>query len=281
MAYTNDNSESVAKAASLDNSTVTENDIRTWNPYLNSNCDNLLAGDVVCISRPGSYASSWMSNATANGDGRQHGGKDASNGGKYNDLTAKMNNNLSTAHAQRKSSSYLPCTNSNQTQGNVPCASMTQEEEISPNHLYNVNVPGRSPSSISTSSPSATIGASGGQAAPSPTQLGISPSCNKYSQAPQGDTCATLSIAIDNRISKELLYAWNNILGTKGQSCDANYWAKYWYCVGVNPALVGRVSSGPTSNPAYSTMSAPKRFTLPSSSPSSESERSRKKRMIV
>ena len=176
--------------------------------------------------------------------------------------------------------SSLPCTNSNRTQGNVTCASITQEEEISPNHLYNLNVPERSPSSIATSSPSATSGALGGQAAPSPTQLGISPSCNKYSQAPQGDTCATLSIANDNRISKELFYRWNDVLGPMGQSCDANYWAKYWYCVGVNPAPLGGVSSTSTSTPDSSTISVPTHYTLPPN-PRSESERSRKKRMIV
>ena len=158
---------------------------------------------------------------------------------------------------------------------------MTQEEDISLNHLYNVNVPERSPSIISTSSPSATIGALGGQAAPSPNELGMSPSCNKYSQAPQGDTCATLSIANDNRISKELFYAWNDMLGPKGQICDANYWAKYWYCVGVNPAPNSKVSSGSTSNFGYSTMSVSIRQTQPSTSPPSESERSRKKRMMV
>lgn len=144
---------------------------------------------------------------------------------------------------------------------------------------YNVTVPGRSPFIISTNLSFATIGALGGQAGPSPTQLGISPSCNKYSLAPQGDTCATLSIANDNRISKELFYAWNEVLGTNGQSCIANYWAKYWYCVGVNPAPLGRVSSISTGTPASSTISVRTRYALPRN-PRSESERSRKKRMI-
>lgn len=177
--------------------------------------------------------------------------------------------------------SGLPSTCSNRTQGNGTCASMTQEEEISPNHLYNINVPGRSPSSISTSSPSATVNALSEQAAPSPIQLGSSPSCNKYSQAPQGDPCATLTIAKDNGISKELFYAWNDVLGPKGQNCNANYWAKYWYCVGVNPALSSRESSGATSNFGYSTMSVSTRQTQPSTSPPSKSEPSLKKKMIV
>ena len=123
---------------------------------------------------------------------------------------------------------------------------------------YNVTVPGRSPFSISTSSPSATIGA------PSPTQIGISPSCNKYSLAPQGDTCtAALSIANDNRISKELFYEWNDVLGNNGQSCVANYWAGYWYCVGVNPAPSGGISSTSTGTPDPSTISVRTRYVLP------------------
>ena len=132
---------------------------------------------------------------------------------------------------------------------------------------YNVTVPVRSPFNNSTGSPSATIGA------PSPTQLGISPSCNKYSLAPQGDTCTALSIANDNRISKELFYDWNDVLGNNGQSCVANYWAGYWYCVGVNPAPLG-------GTPDPSTISVRTRYTLPPN-PRSESQRSRKRRMTL
>ena len=132
---------------------------------------------------------------------------------------------------------------------------------------YNVILPGTSVSSILPSSPSATIGAL------SPTQLGISPSCNKYSLAPRGDTCTALSIANDNRISKELLYAWNDVLGNNGQNCVANYWAGYWYCVGVNPAPLDG-----TLDP--STISVRTRYILPPN-PRSESQRSRRRRMTV
>ncbi len=275
----------------------------------------------------------------------------------YDNSTAKMNNASSTAHTQRKTGISLPCTNSTQTQPNAICTSITQEEEKGPDHLYNLNVPGKSPSRNSTSSPAATISRLAGQAAPSPTQPGISPSCNKYSQAhegiqcghfanasgitadnlyswntvlgptgegckthflanyyycvgatsnttlaavkivtngsvsaapeptqngissfctqysqaPQGDTCATLNIAKDSGISRQQFYTWNDMLGPKGQTCDANYWAKYWYCVGIKPALVGRVSSSSTSNPNPSTMSVSNRRTLSSTSPPSES----------
>ena len=98
-------------------------------------------------------------------------------------------------------------------------------------------------------------------AAPEPTQNGISPLCTQYSQAPQGDTCATLNIAKGSGISRQQFYTWNDILGPKGQICDANYWAKYWYCVGINPDLVGRVSSSSTGNPNPSTMSVSTRYT--------------------
>lgn len=243
----------------------------------------------------------------------------------------------------------LPCTNSIQTQSNATCKAITREEEISPDHLYNLNVPAKGPYPNSTSSSSANISTSAGQAAPSPTQPGISPSCNKYnqahegipcvqfanasgitadnlyswntvlgptgegcethfltnyyycvgttsnttltavkvvtngsvsaapeptqkgispsctqySQAPQGDTCATLNIAKDNGISKLQFYTWNEMLGLKGQTCDANYWAKYWYCVGINSAVIGKVSSSSTSNPNPSTMSISTRRSLP------------------
>ena len=268
-----------------------------------------------------------------------------------------MNNISFTAHTKIKTGISQPCTNSNQTQSNATYTSIAQEEEISPDHLYNLNVPGKGLSRNPTSSSSATFSTLAGQAAPSPTQPGISPSCNKYSQAhegiqcghfanasgitsenlyswnavlgptgegcethfltnyyycvgttsnttlaavkiltngsvsaapeptqngispfctqysqaPQGDTCATLNIAKDSGISKQQFYTWNGMLRPKRQTCDANYWAKYWYCVGINPAFVGRVSSSPTSNPNPSTMSVSVRHTLPSTSPPSES----------
>ena len=265
-------------------------------------------------------------------------------------LTAKMNKTSSTANTQEKASIFLPSTNSNQTQSNTTCTLITEEEEISPNHLYNLNIPSKAHIQNSTSSPSATMGTLAGQAAPSPTQPGISPSCNKYSQAhegiqcaqfanmsgitadnlynwntvlgptgdrcethfltsyyycvgitsnitlaavkivtngsvsaaptptqngispscteysqaPPGDTCATLNIAMDSGISKQQFYTWNDVLGPKGQTCNAGYWAKYWYCVGINPALGGRVSSSSTSNPNPSTMLIPTRRALSS-----------------
>ena len=178
----------------------------------------------------------------------------------YENLTTEMNNTSSTVPTPGETGISLPCTNSSQTPPNAICRSITQEEGISP-HLYNLNVPEKVPYLNSTSSSSAIVSTSAGQAAPSPTQPGISPSCTQYSQAPQGDTCATLNIAKDSGISRQQFFTWNEMLGPKGQTCDANYWAKYWYCVAINPDLVGRVSSNSTRNPNPSTMSVSTRYT--------------------
>ena len=127
-----------------------------------------------------------------------------------------MYNTSATAHTQRKTGISLPCTNSNQTQPNASCTSITQEEEISPNHLYNLNVPGKGPSGDSLS---ATIGTLAGQVAPSPTQPGISPSCNKYSQAHEAVQFAQFANA--SGITADNLYSWNTVLGPTGDSCSS------------------------------------------------------------
>ena len=132
-------------------------------------------------------------------------------------ITARncMNNTSATAHTQRKTGISQPCTNSNQTQPNTSCPSITQEEEISPNHLHNLNVPEKASSRNSTSSPFATIGTLAGQAAPSPTQPGISPSCHKYSQAHERIQCGHFANA--SGITADNLYSWNTVLGPTGK----------------------------------------------------------------
>ena len=148
----------------------------------------------------------------------------------YDNSTAEMSNTSSTARTPRKTGISLPFTNSSQTQPNTICKSITQEEEISP-HLYNLNVPGKGSCLNSTNSSSATITTLARQAAPSPTQPGISPSCNKYSQAHQGIQCGQFANA--SGITADNLYSWNTVLGPTGKGCETHFLTNYYYCVGT------------------------------------------------
>ena len=148
-------------------------------------------------------------------------GKSIANQNSCDSSTTEMNKTSPTAHTQRKTGISIPCTNSSRTQANAACTSILREEGISPDHLYNLNVPGKGLFRNSTSSSSATISTLVGQAAPSPTQSGISPSCNRYSQAHEGIQCGHFANA--SGITADSLYSWNTVLGPTGEGCEKQF----------------------------------------------------------
>lgn len=91
-------------------------------------------------------------------------------------------------------------------------------------YYYCVHAP---TAATSTSAPTHTA-----SPAPSPTQSGIVANCNKYYLAKSGDGC--YSFAQENAITTNQLYAWNTQLGASGQNCGTQFWAGYYYCVGVS-----------------------------------------------
>jgi LysM repeat protein len=94
-------------------------------------------------------------------------------------------------------------------------------------YYYCIGVSGSSPTltttpPISTSTP----------IAPSPTQSGIVSNCDLYAQAASGDYCS--KFAADNSITTTELYAWNAVLGPNGANCNTEFFAGYYYCVGIS-----------------------------------------------
>ncbi|CUS15663.1 unnamed protein product, partial [Tuber aestivum] len=63
--------------------------------------------------------------------------------------------------------------------------------------------------------------------APTPTQAGISPNCNKWYFVVSGDTCAAIATA--NGIKLADFYSWNPSVG----STCGSLWLGYYVCVGV------------------------------------------------
>ncbi|KAI2624041.1 hypothetical protein GGS21DRAFT_541259 [Xylaria nigripes] len=87
-------------------------------------------------------------------------------------------------------------------------------------------------SSTPTSGPTTTKPPTSTPTLPSPIQDGNAvKNCNAYAQAEDGDSCA--AFAERNDVRDVDLYAWNTVLGDSGQSCDTQFWAGYWYCIGV------------------------------------------------
>lgn len=64
-----------------------------------------------------------------------------------------------------------------------------------------------------------------------PTQEGIISSCNSYAQAPSGSFCS--EFATNEGITTAELYDWNPVLGTDGSECNTEFFADFWYCIGI------------------------------------------------
>jgi hypothetical protein len=71
-----------------------------------------------------------------------------------------------------------------------------------------------------------------GIATPSPIQTGIISTCNNYAAAPSGSYCSLF--ASDEGITLDELYAWNTVLGSNGANCGTEFFADYYYCIGVS-----------------------------------------------
>ena len=81
-------------------------------------------------------------------------------------------------------------------------------------------------------------------AAPAPTQAGIAANCNTYAKATSGDYCQ--NFAQNNSITADDLYTWNTVLGLGGSNCSTQFFANYFYCVGVSGGSTTTSMPSPT-----------------------------------
>jgi len=243
--------DSLATAASTTNLNVTTLQLLSWNPNINGLCDALIAGDYVCASAPGgSYIPPTPPATSANDGGQARGGGD---GGEL-PLT-------STTTPTPMQPGVLSLGNGCKMFAQAPkgdyCYNFAQEFSISTAQLYSWNsvlgvggancsnnfwagnwycisgppIPSSSSSKISSSATSLKP-ASTAPVAPSPTQSGISPKCNKWAEAGDGDYCYIF--AQNNGITTAQLYQWNTVLGSGGANCSTLFWKGEYYCVGVS-----------------------------------------------
>ena len=100
------------------------------------------------------------------------------------------------------------------------------ETQIWPHYFYCVGT-----SSAAAPPATATTATSITPAKPTATQSGLTPTCNKFVQAQDGDGCWKL--ANDAGVDSSLFYKWNLVLGEDGKNCGTQIWPGYYYCVGV------------------------------------------------
>lgn len=90
---------------------------------------------------------------------------------------------------------------------------------------------GGTPTASPTKTPPTTTTPTGSPK-PTQTQAGISKDCNKFEEAKSGDSC--WAIADRAGVDVSSFYAWNTVLGAKGENCGTQIWPGYFYCVGVS-----------------------------------------------
>lgn len=237
--------ESLAEAASNANLTVSTVQFLTWNPSINGICDNLQASDYYCTSAPGGSYIPPPSSVSANGTDYTRGGNAGSDAGAG--TGASPSGVGSNAPSPTQTGITTGCTKYDQPEDGDGCEKFAADHAITPAQLYAWNgvlglkgencgtqfflgyyycIEGPAPTSTSiSSSPTSSP-------VPSPTQSGISPKCNEYAQAEDGDYCYLF--AQEHGISTDDLYAWNTVLGTDGANCGTLFWAGYYYCIGVS-----------------------------------------------
>ena len=238
-----------------------------WNPNVMGLCDNPTPGQYVCVGfvnlslrnspaklklnlrrPPGSFYSLPLGTAADTGY-RQRGGP----GGLVTPTTT-ITTTLNSASAGLKPTSTqsgitTDCNNYARAYKGDNCYDFAIAHKIAPAQLYAWNaVLGANGANcsiqfhaleyycIGVSNLATTLATSIKKfttaAVPNPTQSGITPTCNNFAQAKQGDNCYDFALA--HKITPMQLYAWNTVLSSSGANCSTQFQAGERYCVGVS-----------------------------------------------
>ncbi|KAI1382676.1 uncharacterized protein F4822DRAFT_440959 [Hypoxylon trugodes] len=232
----------------------------SWNRNILGLCDNPTLGQYVCASAPGTNSSYVLPppplGTDADAGNQQRGGP-----GGVVTPTSTVSTTITDPASQGSASAPSPtqdglvsnCNNYAIVKTGDTCFDFAKDHGVTTDQLYAWNpVLGLNGANCSTNfwaSEYYCIGvwatATTSVTAPGPTQSGIVANCDKYAQTQQGDGCDTF--ASRNSISNAQLYAWNAVLGSKGENCGSSLWANEWYCVGI---------SAPPASPTTSTRSS-------------------------
>lgn len=128
-----------------------------WNPNIYGLCDNLNAGDYICISAPGgSYIPPPIQTTNSNASALERGGGDGSNTVGSSNSTAPFSNSTAPTNTSSPSSGTpgggrpaapsptqkgisASCTKYGQAKKGDYCSTFAQENNITPNQLYALN----------------------------------------------------------------------------------------------------------------------------------------------
>ncbi|KAK9772777.1 hypothetical protein AB5N19_03209 [Seiridium cardinale] len=239
----------------------------SWNRNIMGLCDNLKPQNI-CASAPGTKGSYTLAppplGTDADAGNQQRGGQ----GGIVTPTSTATetggnaaSDGAATAPSPTQDGLASDCNNYAIAKAGDGCEAFAAQHSLSPAQLYAWNpalgLNGANCSTNLWASEYYCIGvrpATTAVTAPGPTQSGVMAGCNKYAQAISGDSCD--AFASRNSISNAQLYAWNAVLGSKGENCGTSLWAEEWYCVGI-AAAVSTTTTTPPATTARITPAGP------------------------
>ncbi|MCJ1307825.1 hypothetical protein MMC25_001473 [Agyrium rufum] len=252
--------DSIAASLSANSSIgdITTTQLLSWNPNILGTCDNLTTGQYICSNVPGgTYVPPPTPTNSSDAGGQERGGPGGADptaitgtSVSYLVTSQPLGSNPTAAPAPTQAGIAPNCNEYAQAVSGDSCSKFASDNNITPTNLYAWNsVLGAAGVNCNTElfsgyyycigvqiAPTTTIfapPATSTVVVPSPTQTGIIPSCNLFAEAVSGDYCSIF--AQENDITSDQLYTWNTVLGANGANCNTEFWAGYYYCVGVPP----------------------------------------------
>ncbi|OIW30767.1 putative LysM domain protein [Coniochaeta ligniaria NRRL 30616] len=188
-------------------------DFSTWNPSIDSTCDNLWLGYYVCVGVPGAKTTTKATTTAA----------PTSTG-----PSPQMPSITGTCNAYHQVASGDSCVTIEQAAGisSAQFLAWNPYVDAACDNLwlgYYVCVGAKG--ATTTAKPTTTTTAT--PTGPSPQMPSITSSCHKYYQVKSGDSCYTIEQT--NSITLAQFLSWNKYVDA---ACD-NLWLGYYVCVGV------------------------------------------------
>ncbi|KAM7214512.1 hypothetical protein V8F06_010073 [Rhypophila decipiens] len=218
---------------------VTEAQLISWNPVLDSDCSGLESGNFICVEGEGegtpvSSSSSSSSSSTSSST-----------------TTSTTTSQPPSTPTPTQAGMASGCTYFYRVRSGDNCWDISVAAGISLQTLYTLN-PGLGTEcaslwpdyficlATSETRPTPTTITSGPPVnpTPQPVQAGIAPNCQRYYLVRGGDSCWDISVAISVPLNTFL--SWNPALG---QDCGG-LWGAYYVCIGTGPPAT-TISSGP------------------------------------
>ncbi|KAJ5046877.1 hypothetical protein J3E74DRAFT_296131 [Bipolaris maydis] len=229
--------------------------LATWNPNILGACDHLVEDQYICVSRPGgSYIPPSNSSLPDDNDGPIRGGPGST-------PTLEIIDNPSTPISPLLLHEGTPkdCTRYVLVSAGANCWKVANDARITQQRLFELNPVLGSPAPQPALRRVLLLVPLPRQVAPKPTNThaGQPSTCNKWHTTGAESSC--WAIITDSGVAPADFYAWNPVLGSRGENCVTQIWPGYAYCIGVSsaPPPITTATASRTSTTSASSTTGP------------------------